>query len=43
MGNVFTFFGIAKPKKMFVYTQPCFVLFLLLFFLKKRTLLNEKW
>ena len=32
MGNVFTFFGIAKPKKMFVYTQPCFVLFLLLFF-----------
>ena len=32
MGNVFTFFGIAKPKKMFVYTQPCFVLFLFLFF-----------
>ena len=22
MGNVFTFFGFAKPKKMFVYTQP---------------------
>ena len=21
MGNVFTFLGIAKPKKMFVYTQ----------------------
>ena len=30
MGNAF--FGIAKPKKMFVYTQPCFVLFLFLFF-----------
>ena len=28
MGNAFTFFGIAKPKKMFVYTQTHF------FFLK---------
>ena len=43
MGNVSTFFSIAKPKKMFVYTQPCFVLFLLLFFIKKRSLLNDKW
>ena len=35
MGNVFTFFGIAKPKKMFVYTQPYIFL--------KRSLLNDEW
>ena len=36
MGNVFIFFGIAKPKKMFVYTQPHF-------FSLKRSLLDDEW